>query len=44
MPNIQFVTDFEISAIASLEGYIGDAGSSLIRAAFATTYFVDPER
>ena len=43
MPNTQVVTEFEISAIASLEGYIIDAGSSLLQATFAHTYFVDPE-
>ena len=44
MPNTQIVTEFGISPIESLEGYIVAAGSSLVRATFEHSYFVDPER
>ena len=44
MPKTHIVTEFGVSAIESLEGFIVDAGSSLIRAAFGHTYFVAPER
>lgn len=44
MPNTQIVSEFGVSAIQSLEGYFLAGGSSLIRAAFAHTYFVDPDK
>ena len=44
MPNTQIVTEFGISPIESLEGYIVAAGSSLVRATFEHSYFVEPER
>ena len=44
MPETQIITEFSISAIESLENYFRNAGSSLIRAAFAHTYFVHPDK
>ena len=44
MPETQIITEFSISAIKSLENYFRNAGSSLIRAAFAHTYFVHPDK
>lgn len=44
MPNTQIVSEFGVSAIQSLEGYFLAGGTSLIRAAFAHTFFVDPDR
>lgn len=44
MPNAQIVSEFGVSAIQSLEGYFLAGGTSLIRAAFAHTFFVAPDR
>ena len=44
MPETQIITEFSISAIESLENYFRNAGSSLMRAAFAHTYFVHPDK
>ena len=44
MPETQIISEFSISAIESLENYFRNAGSSLIRAAFAHTYFVHPDK
>ena len=43
MLNTQIVTEFGISAIESLEGFIIASGTTLVRATFEHTYFAGPE-
>ena len=43
-PNLRIINEIPVSAIQSLEHYFSQGGASIVQAAFAHSYFVNPDK